>query len=254
MATYNDLSCNDCDDEGSLLMRQVVMDKLMPLLTDGQVLRILEVGCGHGMYTRQLIRRPDVSAVVAVDIAPKMIAYAEAGIRHEDEDARQKVRFICADISEGQVFDGGEFDLVFAAWVLECAPDRQTLEHMWQTISMNLRTGGRAVIVGQPPKENPRDVIDDWIPDPDSKWELEGGLVRDTDHGVAIPGLRRTDSGRELVVPDFYIKRSVIEESAKKAGMTGIPVWTALASLADPVEKASDSEIPVEGAVLIVIK
>lgn len=210
---YNTISISDydriCSAESEPEVKPI-LEKIEKLAA-GKSLRVLELGCGSGRYTMHLLNSKVVSSILAVDVSAAMIAYADSKFAR-DENLRQKVRFMRSDCSQRQVFDGGNFDLVFTAWMLECAPDRRTLENMWHVISMNLRSGGHVVAATCGPTEDPRSAAVDEV-------------LGDTDHGIAIRCRDQTDSGQELVIDEFFIKQSVMEESAKGAGMTGRPEW-----------------------------
>jgi ubiquinone/menaquinone biosynthesis C-methylase UbiE len=92
--------------------------------------KLLDVGCGPGELTEKLAR--DVGAEVhAIDISPRMVELT----RNRGIDAQ------IADV-ESIPFADGEFDCVFAAWVLYHAPD---LERSIAECARVLRPRGRLV-------------------------------------------------------------------------------------------------------------
>ena len=91
---------------------------LAPLLADlaevtaGQ--RVLDVGCGPGALTSELVTRVGAAAVSAVDPSPPFVAAAQ--LRHPDVDVRQAP-------AEQLPFDGGAFDAALAQLVVHFMAD-----------------------------------------------------------------------------------------------------------------------------------
>jgi ubiquinone/menaquinone biosynthesis C-methylase UbiE len=75
---------------------------------DGPVTKILDVACGTGESTRAWRRRFPDASIVAMDVAPAMVALAERKLMH---DMRTEVR--CLD-AEHLPFPDASFDLVTA--------------------------------------------------------------------------------------------------------------------------------------------
>jgi len=110
----------------------VVFDLAGPLTS----LRLLDVGCGDGLYLVEAARRGAVAS--GVDISEAMLAAARQ--RADDAD-------VAADLHLGDAqtlpFDDGSFDLVLAITVLCFLPDaQQAIDEM----SRVLVPGGRLVI------------------------------------------------------------------------------------------------------------
>lgn len=200
--------------------RQEVIRRLEAMCSDG--IRVLELGCGTGLCTTDLVSCSIVSSILAVDISSQSLSLAVQKVdMMQDATLAQKVQFVCADCREPQIFGSGNFDLVFVSGFLECANDRQALEQMWQVIGMNLRPGG--LFFGQvyPPTEDPRTMMSGWS----SGAILELGnryeILEDTEDGIIFNVIVK--ESRKLKTSFF--KKSVMEESARKAGMTGVPDW-----------------------------
>ncbi|KAL9614981.1 MAG: hypothetical protein Q9167_000512, partial [Letrouitia subvulpina] len=128
--------------------------------------RVLELACGSGFYTREFLPW-GARAVVGVDISERMLAEARrrvrvgagaAGAVGLDDPSSSfplsndspRVDFIHADCGEPMLYkprgkDEGEgegFDVVFGAWLLNYAADREGLVRMFQNVCLNLREGG----------------------------------------------------------------------------------------------------------------
>jgi SAM-dependent methyltransferase len=100
--------------------------------------RVLDLACGDGFYARRLKAR-GAAAVLGVDLSSEMIALARAAERA----APLGCEYVVGDA--GALSAVGPFDLVVAAYLLNYAPDRATLDRMCAAAFANLRPGGRLV-------------------------------------------------------------------------------------------------------------
>ncbi|MEU7474808.1 class I SAM-dependent methyltransferase [Lentzea sp. NPDC042327] len=97
-------------------------------------MRVLDLGCGTGASTAALVTAAPGVEVVAVDASAGMLAQARR------KRWPSTVRFVH---SRAEDVDEGEFDAVFAAYLLRNLPDPDsTLRH----IGKLLRPGGRLVL------------------------------------------------------------------------------------------------------------
>lgn len=113
------------------------------LLGDVQGLSVLDLACGEGFYTRR-IRERGAARVVGVDVSPEMIALA----RQQELELPVGVEYLVA-AAEAVPGTGSiqpaSFDVVSAAYLLNCAPDRVALQTMTDAIAHCLIPGGRFV-------------------------------------------------------------------------------------------------------------
>lgn len=98
-------------------------------------LRVLDLGCGSGYFSRELARRG--ASVVGVDLSPEMIARAK-------EEGGEGIDFHVMDAVEiGSAFPAASFDLVTACVSLQ---DMTEPERILRAAHVVLRPGGRALV------------------------------------------------------------------------------------------------------------
>jgi 2-polyprenyl-3-methyl-5-hydroxy-6-metoxy-1,4-benzoquinol methylase len=101
---------------------------------------VLDLACGEGHYTR-LIRRRGAARVIGADVSRGMIALAKA------QEAQEPLGIEYIQSSAENLGTLGTFDIVTAAFLLNCAVSRQNLQAMCRTIVANLKPGGRFVTI-----------------------------------------------------------------------------------------------------------
>ena len=114
--------------------------------------RVLELACGSGFFTQHLLDL-GASSIVGVDVSQAMVNAAQTEISKRPDAA--KCKFIVADCSAPFDAEGGEFDLVFAAWLLNYSSDEAQMTSMFENISKHLKPGGRLVTVTPAIGEDP---------------------------------------------------------------------------------------------------
>lgn len=97
---------------------------------------VLELACGPGMWTGQLLRY--ASDVTAVDASPEMIAIAKARVGEE------RVRFIQADLFTWH--PDRRYDVVFIGFWLSHVP-AERFEPFWSMVTDCLKPQGRVLFV-----------------------------------------------------------------------------------------------------------
>lgn len=98
--------------------------------------RVLDVGCGDGLYAR-MVAQKGAAQVVGMDSSGEMIRLAELA----EAEQPLGIQYHVHDVATTPKL--GSFDLVMAVNVLHYADSRATLEGMCQQISSNLVPGGR---------------------------------------------------------------------------------------------------------------
>jgi len=112
-------------------MRKEVVD--MAELTDGDL--VLEVGCGTGFTTAEIVRRVGEENVVAVDLTPEQMMKAVVRFRNSN--------FLLGD-AENLPFKDNSFDAAISAGSIEYWPNPQKgIEEMARVT----KSGGRIVIL-----------------------------------------------------------------------------------------------------------
>jgi ubiquinone/menaquinone biosynthesis C-methylase UbiE len=97
-------------------------------------LRWLDIGCGTGVFTEQVIRGCSPAAVVGIDPSPEQLAFARG------RGEWSKVEFIVGD-AQDLPFADNSFDIAVMALVIHFVPDpAKSVAEMWRT----LRPGGTA--------------------------------------------------------------------------------------------------------------
>jgi SAM-dependent methyltransferase/GNAT superfamily N-acetyltransferase len=97
-------------------------------------LRVLELACGTGIWTRRLA--PAAARMVAVDASPAMLAHNRAAV------ADPRVEYVQGDLFTWSPADGETFDLIaFGYFLSHVPPDR--FEPFWDALRGWLAPGGR---------------------------------------------------------------------------------------------------------------
>ncbi len=122
-------------------------------------LRLLDVGCGNGYFSREMAARG--ARVTGIDISPRMIAHATEretaaplGIAYQAMDA--------ADVSSA--FAPGSFDIATSCMALQDMPQ---IAGVLSAVHRTLRPGGRFVAAIEHPCTNPPFRV--WERDADGK-------------------------------------------------------------------------------------
>ncbi|MFB6940788.1 class I SAM-dependent methyltransferase [Streptomyces sp. NPDC060286] len=176
---------------------------------DVRGLSVLDMGCGSGLFTREL-KTAGAREVVGVDESEPMIAYAQ---RREEEE-QLGIRFRTGNVTEALQDLEGRFDLVTAVYMLPYARTAKDLTAMCGTARRALHpgVGGRFVT---------------YTINPD----LSATAERYQPYGLAPtlpeprcdgkPGRLRARFGEHtLDLEFFYWSRAAQEEAMRQAGFT----------------------------------
>jgi 2-polyprenyl-3-methyl-5-hydroxy-6-metoxy-1,4-benzoquinol methylase len=178
------------------------------MLGDPAGLRVLDLACGEGFYTRAIAKR-GAKTVTGVDISAEMIALAK-----ELEGAEPLgIDYHCADVAAlaTELPELGRFDLVSAAYLMHYSPDVSALRAMCEQIVAHLEPGGRFVCINENPEQT---------------FAQHAGYTQYGFNKLAtadqVDGARMTYamvSGRQMIRFDvFYYTRATYEAVLRAAG------------------------------------
>jgi 2-polyprenyl-3-methyl-5-hydroxy-6-metoxy-1,4-benzoquinol methylase len=118
--------------------------------------RILELACGTGIWTEQLL--PSASQITAVDASPEMLAINAARVRSP------LVRYVQSDLFEWRPTDGEQYDVIFFGfWLSHVPPER--FDSFWDLVSNWIAPGGRVFFVDSR-YEHTSTAMDHTLPEP----------------------------------------------------------------------------------------
>lgn len=124
------------------------------LLGDVHGLRVLDLACGHGHYTRK-IRNSGAKSVLGVDVSPRMVRAAQDSTSAGDS----AVTYVVGDAEA--LPELGVFDVVTAVWLFNYADSSASLHAMLDGVGRSLAPGGRLVAITVHPAFDPR--RGDWL-------------------------------------------------------------------------------------------
>ena len=206
----------------ALLEHADVQSAVAPFIKDA---RILELACGSAFYSYDLLRW-GASKVIGIDISTAMVEKARdaAGARQIRDSST--IEFRVADCSKPMSFEGGPFDLVFAAWLLNYASSSGELVEMFRNGALNLKEGGHFVSVCPPPRQEPAAYYKE---ERDIRPERSGGLLsevtKDVGDGVLFHVYCSTEHG-DMNFDNYHLTKRIYEASAREAGFRGEIQWS----------------------------
>ena len=166
---------------------------------------VIDLACGEGYYTREL-RRRGAASVVGVDLSHGMLALAQA------EEGRRPLG-IEYRVGDAKALEaGGEFDLVFAAYLLNYARTAEELTQMCRAVARALRPGGRFVTVNNHPADPPANFGAGRAYGFSKR--LEGALV---EGAPIVWELFLPEGSFELT--NYYLSVATMEEAFRAAGL-----------------------------------
>ena len=108
-------------------------------------MRVLDVGCGIGRWSRALAARG--ASVSGIDLSPTMISIASK--RAWEEGVGDRCRFITGDLAQLQLQQ--QFDLVLGVTVLQHILDLSQVRQVVTNLAAHLKPGGRMVLLEAAP-------------------------------------------------------------------------------------------------------
>ncbi len=201
IATQYDNSAEDRSDR-----EDVLVPSAKHYLGKLQGKSVLDLACGSGYFTR-LIKDLGAESVVGVDISPEMI---ELSIQRERQN-QLGIEYHVGDVSNIRKF--GEFDVVFAGFLLHYSSSVQQLQKMCETISLNLRKGGKFVSFN----ENPYKPVHDGI-----KYGVMVKPFGELRDGTKIERTHYAGDKKDFSFEHYHYEPSTYEQALHLSGLSNI--------------------------------
>lgn len=200
------------------LERSNVKEAVAPYISG---VNVLDLACGTGYYSLALLEW-GAKSVVGVDISSTMVDGAIKAT--ETAGMSDRAKFLVGDCSKPILFEGGPFDFILAAWLLNYAASGEEMVGMFENIWMNLKEGGTFVGITQPPAEDLQKEEELSKSDPWRKYGVSLAHLEETADGYKTRVTGHV-SPEPVEFDNYRLRKSVYEESARKGGMKGGIVW-----------------------------
>ena len=177
------------------------------LVGDVRGLDVLDLACGEGFYTRR-IKAAGAQRVEGVDLSSAMIDLAR-------EQETRDPKGIAYHVSPAQDFRADRpFDIVTAAFLLNCAPDVETLRAMAKAIADNLKPGGRFVTTNSHLCDYPGA---DYRP-----YSMVTEIPHPLSDGEPYNITFLLDGGDDFTIVNYAFSRETYESALHDAGLSDI--------------------------------
>ena len=122
--------------------RDLILPNLLRLLDIKQGRRVLDLGCGEGLFTRRFAKAG--AEVTAIDIAPELVMIAKREAANESEHYKFQPRFFVSDAAAIPVVVDATQDIVVINLALQNIED---VSRVFKECARVLKTGGKLFIV-----------------------------------------------------------------------------------------------------------
>lgn len=208
----------------ALIERANVQEVVAPFIKDA---RVLDLACGSAFYSYHFLKW-GASKVVGVDISPAMIEEARS-VNFHIFSSDTEIDFIVADCSKPVPYQGGPFDVVFGAWLLNYAPSGKDMVDMFRNVALNLKEGGHFVAVTPPPTQDPAAFVEAERKARPSESGGSGGLFCSVtgvmEDGIFFHVHADTTHG-DVDFDCYHLRKEVYEASAREGGLHGELAWS----------------------------
>ncbi|KAJ4410988.1 hypothetical protein N0V82_009092 [Gnomoniopsis sp. IMI 355080] len=206
----------------AIIEKENVRAAIEPLIKGA---RVLDLACGSGFYSLDFMKW-GASRVVGIDISPVMLTEAARQAAAElDPNSTKQISFVEADCSRPSLYDGGPFDVVFAAWLLNYAGSGSDMCQMFQNIALNLKDDGHFLGVTPVPSEDP---VAFYAAESKARPEGSGFLVVEptgrVHDGIVIHVHGDTSVG-PVDFDNYHLRSEVYEAAAREGGLHGNLGW-----------------------------
>ena len=209
----------------ALIERANVQEAVAPFIKNACV---LDLACGSGFYSYHFLNW-GASKVVGVDLSPAMIEEARSASSAIPSN-NATIDFIVADCSKPVPYQGGPFDVVFGAWLLNYAPSGEHMVDMFRNAALNLKDGGHFVAVMPPPTLDPAAFVEAETKARPSEAGGSGGLTCSVtgvvEDGITVHVHADTTLG-DVDFDCYHLRKDVYEASAREGGFRGELAWRA---------------------------
>jgi SAM-dependent methyltransferase len=175
----------------------------LELIGDVRGRSVLDLACGEGFYTR-LIKKAGADRVMGVDCSGRMIAMA----REQEADEPLGITYMAMPAEGLEPME--PFDVVSAAFLLNCASTTTSLASMARAIAGNLLAGGRLVTTIS--------MIWQWPGVDYSPYGMTTDVTRPLDDGEPYHVTFLIDDDR-FTIEDFAYSRATYEAALAEAGL-----------------------------------
>ena len=205
----------------ALIERTNVQEIVAPFIKDA---RVLDLACGSGFYSHDFLKW-GASKVVGVDISSAMIEEARASGSPVPSDSAT-IDFVLADCFKPMLYQGGPFDIVFGAWLLNYASCGKAMVDMFRNVALNLKDGGHFVGVTPPPTQDPTASVEaEMKARPNGSGYLSYRVTGVVDDGISFHVYADTRCGN-VEFDCYHLRKDVYEASAKEGGLRGEVTWS----------------------------
>ena len=206
MAQYDAIAPEYRDSKQLPFRRVIEQYTLFRTIPDVRGLRVLDLACGEGHYTR-LLRAAGAAEVTGVDISPEMIRLAEA----QEREAPLGCRYVAADVADFE--PGAPVDLVVAMYLLHYAGSAEKLLRFLRVVHAALQPGGLFAGFNDNVLNPPRGTV---------SWS-QYGFVKTGPEGAPRPGdpIRYRFTNEDGSVFEFnndYLSPETYESAFAEAG------------------------------------
>ena len=227
----------------SLIERANVQEAVAPFIKDA---RVLELACGSGFYSYEFLKW-GANKVVGIDISSIMLdeARAAASSRIPSNNSGATIDFQLADCMKPAAYEGGPFNLVFGAWMLNYAPSGKDMVDMFRNVALNLQDGGYFVGVTPPPTQDPAAFVEaERKARPSGSGSLLASVTGAVEDGITFHVHADTRHG-DVDFDCYHLRKDVYEASAREGGLRGELTWS-LTSVPDEFFKHREGGASVE--------
>lgn len=136
------------------------------------------------------------------------------------------IDFKVADCSKSVPYEGGPFDLVFGALLLNYAPSGKEMVDMFRNVALNLKDSGHFFGVTPPPTQDPAAFVE---AERKARPSGSGGLLcsasRAVQDGTTFHAYADTKHG-DMDFDCYYLRKEVYEAFAREGGLHGEVAWS----------------------------